>query len=151
MTGSEVVERSPRDPETALCIYISLSWRQEEEFQRQTSCATQNYIHSGHRMGGIQASALYFSSLHSILNKQTYWEEYFFLFLRKHLQSWKEIKTVISKMKTKQCSGLDDRVIGGQSSASCWVPGTGPLGQLRKSTGDSQNGHCLSETHLSKQ
>lgn len=62
----------------------------------------------------------------------------FFLFLGKHLQSWKEIKTVILQMKTKQCSKLDDWAIREQSSASCWVPGAGPLGLLVKSMGTAR-------------
>lgn len=58
--------------------YIGLSERQEDGFQRQTSCATQLHTLLGPRMGGILVSTVYFSALHSILNKQTYWEEFFF-------------------------------------------------------------------------
>lgn len=146
MTGSEVVDPEQHSAFTS----VSREGRKKNSKGKPPVWLRIIYTLSGQRTGGIRASSLYFGSLHSTLNKQTYWEEYFFLFLRKHLQSWKEIKTVISKMKTKQCRELDDWATGGQSSASCWVPGTGPLGQLRKSTGDSQNGHCLSETHLPK-
>lgn len=61
------------------------------------------YDFAWQRMGGICASTLHFNCLSSISNKQSCWEE-FFLSLRKHLQSWKEIKTTIPKMKTKTMS-----------------------------------------------
>lgn len=83
MTGSEVVDPEQHSAFTS----VSREGRKKNSKGKPPVRLRIIYTLSGQRTGGIQASTLYFGSLHSTLNKQTYWEEYFFLFLRKHLQS----------------------------------------------------------------
>lgn len=72
------------------------------------------------RTGRSTVSTLLFSSLHSILNKQNYWEEFFFSVLKKTFTKLKGNQNSNLETKTETMRWARWASDWGQRSASCW-------------------------------
>lgn len=95
VTGTEAGDNHPGNPATALFLHQSLGKAGRWISKADLLCYSITYTLLGQRMGGILVSTVYFSALHSILNKQTYWEEFFF-----------SVKKTFTKLKGNQNSNL---------------------------------------------
>lgn len=147
LTGSEAVE-----PETALLIYISLSWRQEE-FQRQTSCVTRNHIHSLRSEDGRNSGFHLIVRLPTQYFKQTnLLGRIFFSVLKKTFTKLKGNQNSNLKNENKTMQRVRWLSDVGAEFSFLLGPGTGPFGQLqlRKSTGTARTAAAF-QSHLSKQ
>lgn len=125
--SSQVLTRSEEvEPETALLISISLSWRQEEEFHRQTFCATRSYIHSLRSEDGRNSGFHLIVRLPTQYFKQTnLLGRIFFSVLKKTFTKLKGNQNSNLKNENKTMQRARWLRDGGQSSASCWAPAQG--------------------------
>lgn len=126
--GPEVGKWSPRKDRQQCTSLTSVGagiWS-----QRQTSVLRVIPTFLPQRMGRSRVSTLFSSSLDSLLNKQTYWEGFFFSVLKETFTELKGNQNSNLEMKTEQCDGLDEWAIRVREQLPAG-PRHRPLGQLQ--------------------